>query len=720
LRFSLLLAISVTTFLSLNNVTHAEIQIKSTLTCSALSNSWVQRGPFTSELPFALTGNILKGERKPGNQRPGEESYVGVISSNKLIKVTGHGAFFDGSKPRWHYRFSGSINNESLTSIKGSLETNLGEHRDCSITFLLPPAQWTAVLAPSPPDQPKAQAASALQTSVSAPSESTSSDNQAKKDIPDSASPVPHQLVAQGPSSKSSAQAVSRLLDHRTQQDAKTSTPGASSTETTVPSSPASSDKQVQASGVLEIYDYSCKVKGKTYPLRVDADARVLNWRGKQYSLTDADCGRAGWHAVGNGTSFDFCTATKGYAAIQKGGKVEVECDLNRDLSIPSEDVEKSASAPRPNPNQDYQRSGVKPATDHMADEQTICSSADGELARDACTRLISSHSLASADESMAYFARGRTNLKLGAIDAAIDDFTSAVALRPTFANAYSERADLRMIQGKYDLAISDYTKALEIDIERDKAGHYKSRAVAYDKLGDVEHAKADLKLADGSVPYRSPVERKVTSLLAGTEPKASDPIADALRRGTGAKTTTASPSPNGATPPEKASAFEVPSDRVGSLGTFIKATCQMQDCLWTSLKSRLVIAKSENGVLIGAQLEGCVLKQGRPLRNNRCTTQVSTSDEAAFCSTRFPSIASKDEKGQWSYLNLSISDMGLYGYNRESISDYLRVCHGYIFGADNSTSLDLIGAKFGYSDRYDQLGDHESGTLNSVRDLIK
>jgi hypothetical protein len=92
------------------------------------------------------------------------------------------------------------------------------------------------------------------------------------------------------------------------------------------------------------IYNYSCRaclfpsdgnacdvVDGKTYPLRVDDSKNVLEWRGKKYSLTEKpDCGRWGWHAEGNGTSFDFCTATQGYGAIETKDEVRVQCDLKR------------------------------------------------------------------------------------------------------------------------------------------------------------------------------------------------------------------------------------------------------------------------------------------------------------------------------------------------------------------------------------------------------
>ena len=85
-----------------------------------------------------------------------------------------------------------------------------------------------------------------------------------------------------------------------------------------------------------EIYNYSCKVDGKTYPLRVDDNKNVLEWRGKKYSLTIASadepdgCAKYGWHAEGNGTSFTFCAATQGYGAIEDKDGVKVRCNLKR------------------------------------------------------------------------------------------------------------------------------------------------------------------------------------------------------------------------------------------------------------------------------------------------------------------------------------------------------------------------------------------------------
>jgi hypothetical protein len=85
-----------------------------------------------------------------------------------------------------------------------------------------------------------------------------------------------------------------------------------------------------------ETYNYSCKVDGRSYLLRVDDVKNTLEWRGNKYGITNANtpdnivCAKAGWHVEGNGTAFDFCAATQGYADIERDGIVEVECNLRR------------------------------------------------------------------------------------------------------------------------------------------------------------------------------------------------------------------------------------------------------------------------------------------------------------------------------------------------------------------------------------------------------
>lgn len=99
-----------------------------------------------------------------------------------------------------------------------------------------------------------------------------------------------------------------------------------------------------------ESYTYSCKAcifpgnagacdvgEGKAYLLKIDDARNTLDWRGKSYSIVlaqmddeDGGCAKYGWRAKGNGVSFKFCTATKGYGAIEVGAEERVQCQLKR------------------------------------------------------------------------------------------------------------------------------------------------------------------------------------------------------------------------------------------------------------------------------------------------------------------------------------------------------------------------------------------------------
>jgi hypothetical protein len=78
-----------------------------------------------------------------------------------------------------------------------------------------------------------------------------------------------------------------------------------------------------------ETYNYNCDLgKGRTSHLLVNATKNVLTWRGKKYAITvQPECAKYGWHAAGNGTAFDFCTATQGAASIDQPGQDGVPCD---------------------------------------------------------------------------------------------------------------------------------------------------------------------------------------------------------------------------------------------------------------------------------------------------------------------------------------------------------------------------------------------------------
>lgn len=76
-------------------------------------------------------------------------------------------------------------------------------------------------------------------------------------------------------------------------------------------------------------FTYVCKSQGRVSTLKVNDTKQTLEWLGHTYKITETSCGRAGWHAERDGTSFDFCTATQGYASFDLPTGT-VECELHR------------------------------------------------------------------------------------------------------------------------------------------------------------------------------------------------------------------------------------------------------------------------------------------------------------------------------------------------------------------------------------------------------
>ena len=85
-------------------------------------------------------------------------------------------------------------------------------------------------------------------------------------------------------------------------------------------------------SATADIFTYSCKVQGKTFPLKIDSARRTFIWKGKTFNTTELlageqqDCPRFGWRVKGQGETFDFCTATQGMADFKQNG-LSAECD---------------------------------------------------------------------------------------------------------------------------------------------------------------------------------------------------------------------------------------------------------------------------------------------------------------------------------------------------------------------------------------------------------
>lgn len=158
----------------------------------------------------------------------------------------------------------------------------------------------------------------------------------------------------------------------------------------------------------------------------------------------------------------------------------------------------------------------------------------------DRAITLLNEHLARNPGDAEAYYDRGIAYYHKGDMDRAIADFTAAVGLEPGFvfafdnrAGAYAEKGDyeraladinesVRLVPTatgyfsrgnmhfqlrRYDLAVADYTRAIELDPRYVLA--YDNRGVVYNRLGDVERAVRDfaraIELAPGFAdPYHN------------------------------------------------------------------------------------------------------------------------------------------------------------------------------------------------------------------------
>jgi tetratricopeptide (TPR) repeat protein len=77
----------------------------------------------------------------------------------------------------------------------------------------------------------------------------------------------------------------------------------------------------------------------------------------------------------------------------------------------------------------------------------------------------------------------------------AIEDDTIAIKLAPESALAYRDRGDAYRQSGKYNLAVADYTKAIQLDSSKGSSNYWR-RAKAYEKLNQAALAKQDSETA--------------------------------------------------------------------------------------------------------------------------------------------------------------------------------------------------------------------------------
>ena len=98
------------------------------------------------------------------------------------------------------------------------------------------------------------------------------------------------------------------------------------------------------------------------------------------------------------------------------------------------------------------------------------------------------------ASDSSYFFNRAYQKTEKGDYYGAISDYTKAIEINPQDGDAYNNRGNAkRKLKDNYG-AIADYTKAIEIDPNDKQA--YNNRGIAKEKIGDLNGACADWRKA--------------------------------------------------------------------------------------------------------------------------------------------------------------------------------------------------------------------------------
>lgn len=90
---------------------------------------------------------------------------------------------------------------------------------------------------------------------------------------------------------------------------------------------------------------------------------------------------------------------------------------------------------------------------------------------------------------------KGLEDQALAKLTRAIADFTKAIEINPRYVEAYLKRTIAYMLNGQADLAISGYTKLIEIDPEN-ASDHYAMRGGLYNAKGQYNKAISDCNKA--------------------------------------------------------------------------------------------------------------------------------------------------------------------------------------------------------------------------------
>ena len=107
---------------------------------------------------------------------------------------------------------------------------------------------------------------------------------------------------------------------------------------------------------------------------------------------------------------------------------------------------------------------------------------------------MLAVHEKVHANDAVFYYNRANEKFRNNDYYGAISDYTKAIEINPNYAKAFNNRGYVRRMNEDYYGAIADAIRAIEINPNYGLA--YANLGTAKDLLGDIEGACADWKTA--------------------------------------------------------------------------------------------------------------------------------------------------------------------------------------------------------------------------------
>jgi len=111
------------------------------------------------------------------------------------------------------------------------------------------------------------------------------------------------------------------------------------------------------------------------------------------------------------------------------------------------------------------------------------------------CTFAVEHESLTGTDKAATYINRGILRSRAGHADQALSDYDIGLAIDADLSEGYVDRGANYIVLQRYDDALKDINKGIEMGAKRPQIAYY-DRAIVEEAMGDIRAAYQDYKKA--------------------------------------------------------------------------------------------------------------------------------------------------------------------------------------------------------------------------------